>query len=72
MLRAPAGIRHGTGLYVLTLTGDQICALTASATACSHGSGCRDRSRADSQLPDWRSPAGRKLMDGAAAGWWVV
>ena len=27
-LRAPAGIRHGTGLYVLTLTGDQICAMT--------------------------------------------
>jgi len=27
-LRGPAGIRHGTGLYVLTLTGDQICAMT--------------------------------------------
>ena len=27
-LRAPTGIRHGTGLYVLTLTGDQICAMT--------------------------------------------
>lgn len=27
-LRAPSGIRHGTGLYVLTLTGDRICALT--------------------------------------------
>ena len=27
-LRAPHGIRHGTGLYVLTLTGDRICALT--------------------------------------------
>jgi RNA polymerase sigma-70 factor (ECF subfamily) len=27
-LHAPAGIRHGTGLYVLTLTGDRICALT--------------------------------------------
>lgn len=27
-LRTPAGIRHGTGLYVLTLTGDRICALT--------------------------------------------
>ena len=26
-LRAPTGIRHGTGLYVLTLTGDRICAL---------------------------------------------
>ena len=24
----PAGIRHGTGLFVLTLTGDRICALT--------------------------------------------
>jgi RNA polymerase sigma-70 factor (ECF subfamily) len=27
-LRARGGMRHGTGLYVLTLTGDRICALT--------------------------------------------
>jgi RNA polymerase sigma-70 factor (ECF subfamily) len=27
-LRAPTGIRHGTGLLVLTLTGDRICAYT--------------------------------------------
>lgn len=27
-LRAPNGISHGTGLYVLTLTGDRICAMT--------------------------------------------
>jgi len=27
-LRAPTGVSHGTGLYVLTLTGDRICALT--------------------------------------------
>ena len=27
-LRAPTGVRHGTGLYVLTLTGDRICAMT--------------------------------------------
>ncbi len=27
-LRAPSGIRHGTGLYVLTLAGDRICAMT--------------------------------------------
>ena len=27
-LRPAAGIRHGTGLYVLTLTGDRICAMT--------------------------------------------
>jgi ketosteroid isomerase-like protein len=27
-LRTPAGIRHGTGLYVLTLTGDRVCAMT--------------------------------------------
>jgi RNA polymerase sigma-70 factor (TIGR02960 family) len=26
-LRAPDGIRHGTGLYVLTLAGDRICAM---------------------------------------------
>ena len=26
--RAPTGIRHGTGLFVLTLTGDRICAMT--------------------------------------------
>ena len=27
-LHAPTGIRHGTGLIVLTLTGDRICAMT--------------------------------------------
>jgi RNA polymerase sigma-70 factor (TIGR02960 family) len=27
-LRAPAGTRHATAFYVLTLTGDQICAMT--------------------------------------------
>jgi SnoaL-like domain len=27
-LRAPTGIRHGIGLYVLTLTDDRICAMT--------------------------------------------
>ena len=27
-LRTPSGISHGVGLYVLTLTGDKICALT--------------------------------------------
>jgi RNA polymerase sigma-70 factor (ECF subfamily) len=27
-LRAPNGISHGVGLYVLTLTGDSICAMT--------------------------------------------
>jgi RNA polymerase sigma-70 factor (TIGR02960 family) len=27
-LRAPTGLRHGVGLYVLTLSGDRICALT--------------------------------------------
>ena len=27
-LRTPTGIRHGTGLYVLALTGDRICAMT--------------------------------------------
>jgi RNA polymerase sigma-70 factor (ECF subfamily) len=27
-LRSPGGILHGIGLYVLTLTGDRICAMT--------------------------------------------
>jgi RNA polymerase sigma-70 factor (ECF subfamily) len=27
-LRAPDGVSHGVGLYVLTLTGDRICAMT--------------------------------------------
>src|SRR5262245_30162168 len=27
-LRGPSGIRHGTGLFVLTLTGNRICAMT--------------------------------------------
>jgi RNA polymerase sigma-70 factor (ECF subfamily) len=32
-LRDPAGIRHGVGLYVLTLTGDRICAMTRFDTS---------------------------------------
>ena len=32
-LSAQAGIRHGTGLYVLTLTGDRICAMTRFDTS---------------------------------------
>ena len=27
-LHAPAGTRHGTGLFVITLTGDRICSIT--------------------------------------------
>ncbi len=27
-LRSPAGVSHGTGMYVLTCTGDRICAMT--------------------------------------------
>jgi RNA polymerase sigma-70 factor (ECF subfamily) len=27
-LRTPSGVRHGVGLYVLTLTGERICAMT--------------------------------------------
>jgi hypothetical protein len=26
-VRAPTGIRHGTGLFILALAGDRICAL---------------------------------------------
>jgi RNA polymerase sigma-70 factor (ECF subfamily) len=32
-LRAHTGIRHGTGLFVLTLTGDRICAMTRFDTS---------------------------------------
>jgi hypothetical protein len=32
-LRAPGGLRHGVGLYVLTLTGDRICAMTRFDTS---------------------------------------
>ena len=32
-LRAPTGIRHGTGLIVLTLAGDRICAMTRFETS---------------------------------------
>jgi RNA polymerase sigma-70 factor (ECF subfamily) len=32
-LRTPDGVRHGTGLYVLTLTGDRICALARFDTS---------------------------------------
>ena len=32
-VRAPDGIRHGVGLYVLTLAGDRICAMTRFETS---------------------------------------
>ena len=32
-LRVPAGIRHATGFYVLTLASDQICAITRFDTS---------------------------------------
>jgi RNA polymerase sigma-70 factor (TIGR02960 family) len=32
-LRAPSGIRHGAGLFVLTLAGDRICAMTRFDTS---------------------------------------
>jgi RNA polymerase sigma-70 factor (TIGR02960 family) len=32
-LRAPSGIRHGTGLLVLTMAGDRICAMTRFDTS---------------------------------------
>jgi RNA polymerase sigma-70 factor (ECF subfamily) len=49
-LRASTGIRHGTGLFVLTLTGDRIGAFTRFDNSVLPGSGCRDHSRADRQL----------------------
>jgi hypothetical protein len=36
-LRVPAGTRHATGLYVLTLAGDRICALTRFEASTGHG-----------------------------------
>ncbi len=50
-LRAPTGIRPGVGLYVLTLTGDRIWAMTCFENGVLPWLTFRDRSRADSQLP---------------------
>jgi len=47
-LLTPTGISHGVGLYVLTLAGARIGAMTRLKTACSHGSGYRDHCGADS------------------------
>jgi RNA polymerase sigma-70 factor (ECF subfamily) len=48
-LRPPTdGVRHATGVDVVTLTGDRIGAFTASTPACSRRSGGHDRSPADS------------------------
>jgi len=43
-LRASTGIRHGSGLFVLTLTGDRIRAFTRFESSVLHRSGYRDRS----------------------------
>ena len=48
-VRGQDGISHGAGLYVLTLTGDRICAMTRFENGVLPGSGYRDRSRADSR-----------------------
>jgi RNA polymerase sigma-70 factor (TIGR02960 family) len=58
-LRTPSGIRHGTGLYVLTLTDDRICALTRFENSALRPSGCRDRFQADSPPPT-DGPASRR------------
>jgi RNA polymerase sigma-70 factor (ECF subfamily) len=50
-LRASTGIRHGTGLFVLTLTGDRIRAFTRVDNSVLPWFGRRDRFRADRQLP---------------------
>jgi hypothetical protein len=46
-LRAPTGSRHGTGLFVLTLAGDRICALTRFGSSVLPSFGCRDCSRTE-------------------------
>jgi RNA polymerase sigma-70 factor (ECF subfamily) len=58
-LRAPTGIRHGTGLFVLTLTGDRICAMTHFDNSVLPWFGYRDRSRAGSQPAATLHPAVR-------------
>jgi hypothetical protein len=53
-LRAPDGVSHGVGLYVLTLAGDRICAMTCFENNVLHLSGCGDRCRGDNQPPSDR------------------
>jgi len=54
-VRGPDGTSHGVGLFVLTLAGDEICAMTRFENTVlpwfvSHGSGYHDRYRAGSRL----------------------
>ena len=55
-LLAPTGIRHGTGLLVLTLTGDRICAYTRLDNSVLQWFGLPRSSLAGKQLP--RLPMG--------------
>jgi RNA polymerase sigma-70 factor (TIGR02960 family) len=56
-LRAPSGIRHGTGLYVLTLAGDRICAMTRFENNVLPWFGLpRSLPSADRQLPSGTAP----------------
>jgi RNA polymerase sigma-70 factor (ECF subfamily) len=41
-VRSPDGTSHGVGLFVLTLAGDEICAMTVSRTLCFRGLGGHD------------------------------
>ena len=50
-LRAPTGIRHGTGLFVLTLTGDRISAFTRFDNSVLPWFGLPDRSLTDIGTP---------------------
>lgn len=46
-LRLPGGVPRGTGLYVLTLTGSRICAMTNSDSSTLAWFGLPDRCPAD-------------------------
>jgi hypothetical protein len=52
-LRAPTGIRHGTGLFVLTLAGDRICVMTRfdSSTTVVALAWCRRPQQAGRPMP---------------------
>ena len=65
-LRATTGIRHGTGLYVLTLTGDRISAMTRFDKSVLPWFGLRDPSHADSSrgLPCVVTRRGFDLVEG--------
>ena len=68
----PAGLSHGTGLYVLTLAGDRICAMTRFENSVLPWFGLPRSLPAGSQLTGAGPAAGAAVLAALRSGAWPV